>query len=189
MKIYLLCAAALACVPGVASAQDQVQDFAGPRAELRVGYETPTISDDGDVYKIDSAVSYGGEVGFDVQAGNKVVVGPYAVYEFSSVKLCDSGFCLKERGNLGAGGRIGFVATPTLLVYGKVGYTRITIRATDGFDSASESKGGVQGALGVDMNFGRNFYGLIEFNYGDYGKFEGVNLQRRHVAAGIGVRF
>ena len=47
----------------------------------------------------------------------------------------------------------------------------------------------MQGAIGVDYTFGKNVYGLLEFNYADYGKFFGVNLQRRHVAAGVGVRF
>jgi hypothetical protein len=28
-----------------------------------------------------------------------------------------------------------------------------------------------------------------EVNYADYGSFYGINLQRRHVAAGVGVRF
>jgi outer membrane immunogenic protein len=190
MKKYFALAATLACVPGVAAAQDQGGKFDGVRIEGRLGYETPTLTTDGTVYKIDSAVSYGGELGFDLKAGNKVVVGPYAVYEFSSVKLCDSTFCLSEQGNLGAGARVGFVVSPTVLVYGKLGYASIRFKASDGINSASESKGGVQGALGVNVNFGQNVYGLVEFNYGDYGKLvDDVGLQRRHVAAGVGVRF
>lgn len=190
MKIYLLGAAALASVPGIASAQDSAAaDFDGVRIEARLGYETPTVSEDGDVYKIGSAVSYGGEAGFDFKLGDKVVAGPYATYEFSSVKLCDGGDCLKEEGNLGVGARVGFVVSPQVLVYGKLGYASIKFKASDGFSSASDTKGGVQGALGVDVNFGKNFYGLVEFNYADYGKFYGINLQRRHVAAGVGVRF
>jgi outer membrane immunogenic protein len=186
MKLYLLCAAGLAaCLPGVAYAQD----FDGVRIEARLGYETPTVSGDGDVYKIGSAVSYGGELGYDLKAGNSVVVGPYATYEFSTVKLCDGGFCLKEKGNLGAGARVGFAVSPTVLVYGKIGYARITFKASSSFGSDTASKGGVQGAIGVDVNFGKNYYGFAEINYGDYGKFSGVNLQRRHVATGLGVRF
>lgn len=189
MKKYLASAIALACIPGVASAQDNVGKFDGVRVEGRLGYETPTVSGNGQIYKIGSAVSYGGELGFDIKAGSKVVVGPYAAYEFSSVKLCDGSDCLKEDGNLGVGGRIGVAVSPTILIYGKVGYANIRFTENTSFGSGSDSKGGVQGALGADFNFGKRFYGLLEFNYGDYGKFYGVNLQRRHVAAGVGVRF
>ena len=193
MKKYLAAVAAFVCVPGVAAAQDNAPaapaaQFDGVRLEARLGYETPTVSDDNDVYKIGSAVSYGGEAGFDVRVGNNVVVGPYATYELSSVDICDGADCLSEDGNFGAGLRLGVVAGRTL-IYGKLGYARIRFTATSGGVSASESDGGVQGAIGVNVNFGRNFYGLAEINYADYGRFEGINLQRRHVAAGLGVRF
>lgn len=192
MKSWYLLAAAAACVPGVAAAQDsdtRVGKFDGVRIEARIGYETPTISDSGNVYKIGSAVSGGGEIGFDLKAGKSVVVGPYAVYEFSSVKLCDGPDCLKENGNLGVGGRIGVAVSDKALIYAKAGYARIAFSANTAFGTGSTSKDGVQGAIGVDYTFGKNVYGLLEFNYADYGKFFGVNLQRRHVAAGVGVRF
>lgn len=191
MKHYLAAFAAIACVPGIAAAQDTDTSphFNGVRLEARLGWETPTISDAGNVYKIDSAVSYGGEVGFDARLGRKVVAGPYAVYEFSSVKLCNAGGCLSEDGNLGVGGRIGVAVSPTVLVYGKLGYARIRFTASSGGVTGSDSADGVQGAIGLNLNFGRHAYGMVEINYADYGKFAGVNLQRRHVAAGIGMRF
>ena len=193
MKKYLAAVAAFVCVPGVAAAQDAAPtapaaQFDGVRFEARLGYETPTVSEDGDVYKIGSAVSFGGEAGFDFRVGNSVVMGPYATYEFSSVELCDGGDCLSEDGNLGAGVRVGVVAGRTL-IYGKLGYARIRFTASSGTFTGSESQGGVQGAIGVNVNFGRNVYGLAEINYGDYGSFSGINLQRRHVAAGVGFRF
>ena len=193
MKKYLAAVAAFVCVPGVAAAQDAAPtapaaQFDGVRFEARLGYETPTVSEDGDVYKIGSAVSFGGEAGFDFRVGNSVVMGPYATYEFSSVELCDGGDCLSEDGNLGAGVRVGVVAGRTL-IYGKLGYARIRFTASSGTFTGSESQGGVQGAIGVNVNFGRNVYGLAEINYGDYGDIGGINLQRRHVAAGVGFRF
>lgn len=193
MKKHLAAVAALICVPGVAAAQNvapatPAAQFDGVRLEARLGYETPTVSDDNDVYKIGSAVSYGGEAGFDLRVGKNVVMGPYATYEFSSVDLCDGADCLSEDGNFGAGLRVGFVAGRTL-IYGKLGYARIRFTATSGGVTGSESDGGVQGAIGINVNLGRNLYGLAEINYADYGRFEGINLQRRHVAMGVGVRF
>jgi outer membrane immunogenic protein len=191
MKYYLAAFAAVICAPGIAAAQttDTISHFNGVRAEVRLGYETPTVSDDGDVFKIGSAVSYGGEAGFDIRLGHNVVAGPYATYEFSSVDLCDGADCISEDGNLGAGARVGFVVSPRVLVYGKIGYARIRFTASSGGLSGSESDEGVQGAIGLNVNFSRHFYGLAEINYADYGRFEGINLQRRHVAAGVGVRF
>ena len=183
MKKYLAVAAAIACLPGVASAQD----FDGPRVEARIGYETPTVSEDNDVYKIGSAVSYGGEIGFDVKA-KKVVIGPYANYEFSSVELCDGGDCLGEKGNLSVGGRVGLILGTKNLVYLKAGYASIEIEAKSGGFTGSESKGGVQGAVGFEFGL-KKLYGFVEAGYADYGKFYGINLQRRQVAGGIGVRF
>ena len=184
MKKYLVAAAAVLCVPGAAYAGD----FDGPRAEARIGWETPTVSEDGDVFKIESDVSYGGEVGFDLAVGKKVVVGPYATYEFSNVGICDGADCLNEDGNLGIGGRLGIAVGKSALIYGKLGYARIRFTATAGGVTDSASDSGVQGALGLNLNFGKNAYGMLEVNYGDYGKFEGINLQRRHVVAGIGLR-
>jgi outer membrane immunogenic protein len=191
MKYYLAAIAAIVCAPGIATAQatDATPHFNGVRAEARLGYETPTVSDSGNVFKIGSAVSYGAEAGFDLRLGHNVVAGPYAVYEFSSVDLCDGTDCLSEDGNLGVGARVGVVVSPRVLVYGKIGYARIRFTASSAGVSGSESDDGVQGAIGLNLNFSRHVYGMAEINYADYGQFNGINLQRRHVAAGIGVRF
>lgn len=196
MKAIII-VAALAAMPAVAHAQDSApaaettnaRAHDGVRIEARVGYETPTVSDSGNVYKIGSAVSYGGEVGFDVALGRSVVAGPYAVYEFSSVKLCDGPDCLSEKGNLGVGGRIGVAVSDRALIYAKAGYANIDFKANTAFGTGSTTKDGVQGAIGASYNFTKTVYGGIEINYADYGKFFGVNLQRRHVVAALGVRF
>jgi outer membrane immunogenic protein len=189
MKTFLTLAAVLACMPAAAMAQDS-KNFDGVRAEARIGYETPTVSTSGQVYKIGSAVSYGGEVGFDLAAGKSVVVGPYAVYEFSSVKLCDStNTCIKEQGNFAAGARLGVAVSSKALIYAKAGYAHISFDATSAFGSGTGGKSGVQGAIGADFNLSKHAYLMLEADYGDYGQFAGVNLQRRHVAAGVGFRF
>jgi outer membrane immunogenic protein len=188
MKKYVALAALMACVPGTAFAQDKPEPkLDGVRVEARVGYETPTVSGGGSIYKIGSAVSYGGELGFDLKAG-KVTVGPYAVYEFSSVSLCDSTGCIKEDGNLGAGGRLGFIAGDRTVIYAKAGYGRISFSGT-GAVTGNAHKDGIQGAIGVDFNVNKNLYLMIEGNYADYGKLFGTNLQRRQLAGGLGFRF
>jgi len=190
-KLFAASAATLLLAPISAFAQEApAHDFAGPRVEARIGYETPTVSDgSGDIWKIGSAVSYGGEIGFDIRAGKGVVVGPYANYEFSSVSLCDGTDCIEETGNLSVGGRLGFVVGSKSLVYVKAGYASITLKAKSGTLSESESKGGVQGSLGFEIGVGKKAYVFLDGSYADYGKFYGINLQRRQLAGGVGIRF
>ncbi|MCH7863404.1 outer membrane beta-barrel protein [Sphingomonas sp. NPDC092331] len=192
-KLFAAAAATLLLAPVSAFAQDRAEpahDFAGPRIEARLGYETPTISDgSGGVWKIGSAVSYGGEIGVDIRAGNKVVVGPYANYELSSVSLCGGGVCLEETGNLSVGGRLGFVVGTKSLLYVKAGYASITFKGKSGGISESESKSGIQGSVGVEVGLGKKTYAFLDASYADYGRFYSVNLQRRQVAGGVGIRF
>jgi outer membrane immunogenic protein len=185
MKKYVCAAVAAALIPAAANAQD-----IGGRVGLRLGYETPTVSGDGDVFKIGSAVSYGGEVGLDFHAGH-IVVGPFAEYDVSTVKNCDDGYCLKVRGTANLGGRVGFLVGRNGQIYGKVNYSRMKASATTPVDSESDSEAGIGGAIGYEMGFGKMAYGSIEANYADYGEFAGtgINLQRRQVALGLGFRF
>jgi outer membrane immunogenic protein len=185
MKKYVLLAAAAALIPAAASAKDNV----GGRVGLRLGYETPTVSGDGDVYKIGSAVSFGGEAGVDFKAGTKIVIGPFAEYDVSTVKNCEDGYCLKVKGTWNAGARIGFLVGAAGQVYAKLNYSRMSLKVSSPVDSASDSKGGIGGAIGYEHGIGKNAYVSIEGNYADYGKWEGINFQRRHVAAGVGFRF
>jgi outer membrane immunogenic protein len=185
MRKYVLLAAAAALIPAAASAQGNV----GGRVGLRLGYETPTVSGDGDVYKIGSAVSFGGEGGVDFHAGKKIVIGPFVEYDVSTVKNCEDGYCLKVKGTWNAGGRIGFLVGGAGQIYGKLNYSRITLKATSPTDSASDSKGGVGGAIGYEHGIGKSAYVSIEGNYADYGSWAGINLQRRQVVAGLGFRF
>jgi outer membrane immunogenic protein len=185
MKKFIVFAALIA-VPGVAAAED----MSGARVEARLGYETPTISGDGDVYKIGSAVSFGAELGYDLKLGENTTFGPYAIYELSSVKACAGADCLEEKGNLGIGGRVGFAVSDAGQIYGKLGYASIKFKATTATGATgTDTQNGVQGAVGYRHNFGKSLHGLIELNYADYGKFVGVNLQRRHVAIGLGANF
>lgn len=191
MKKLIVAAAAFICVPGIACAQESDSaNVSGPRVELRLGWETPTVSDgSGTVYKVGQAVSYGGEVGFDVKAGNKFTIGGYANYDKSNVEVCDGTDCLGVEGNLSAGGRIGLVAGTRTVIYVKAGYNSISVKAKSGGFTGTESKGGIGGALGVEFGIGKNAYAFVEGNYADYGDFYGINLQRRHVAGGVGIRF
>lgn len=183
---YLAVLAAFVATPALAQgAQDAKQS--GLRLELRVGYETPTVSD-GAVAKLGNTATIGGEAGFDVPLG-KVTVGPFVNYDYGSAKTCELGVCLGSDGNIAAGGRLGYNVSPKGQVYAKLGYDSFRLKASIGGFSGVEKLTGVMGALGYDHTVGKNIYVGVELDYADLGRFEGINFQRRHVAVTGGLRF
>jgi outer membrane immunogenic protein len=190
MRIMIASAIALAAAtPAAAQTTDSNNSYDGFRAEARLGWETPTVSGDGDIYKLGSAVSYGAEAGFDIAAGPSVTVGPFVSFEQSSVELEEDGSTasIKVGRNYQVGGRVGF-GLGGVLGYAKLGYSNIKLSLDGTLADYSDTKGGIGGGLGVEGNFGKSTYWGIEGNYSDFGKFEGVNLQRRQVAVKFGVR-
>lgn len=184
----ILIVSALALVAAAPAAAQTNNSYDGFRAEARLGWETPTVSGDGDIYKLGSAVSYGAETGFDIAAGPTVTVGPYVSYERSSVELDTEGTSsIKVGRNYQVGGRVGF-ALGGLNGYAKLGYSNIKLGLEGTAADYSDTKGGVGGGLGIEGNLGTSTYWGVEGNYSDFGKFEGVNLQRRQVALKVGFR-
>jgi outer membrane immunogenic protein len=187
MKKFIL--AALACAATITPAHAEGID--GARVVARLGWETPTVSGNalGGVYKVGQAVSFGGEAGYDFKVSDKVTFGPYGVIDFSGVKACDVGDCLKVKHTYGVGGRVGYGVGDAGVIYAKVGYANIKLKANVGPVVDSTSKGGVQGALGYEGGLGKSAFWMLEANYADFGSIGGINFQRRHVAAGVGFRF
>ena len=189
MRIMLVSAIALAAAATPAAAQNNYDGF---RAEARIGYETPTISLEGDDdrYELGNAVSYGGEIGLDIAVSPSVTVGPYASLEESNVELEDDaeGVTLDVGSNRQLGGRVGF-GLGGLLGYVKLGYSdlKLSIEDGEGF-RLSDRASGIGGGFGLEGNFGRSTYYGVEVNYSDFGETEGVGLQRGQVAGKIGIR-
>lgn len=194
MKRLILAAACAVgfAVPALAQ-EGESNAKAGLRVEARAVYETPTVSDiddeDDDVYKLGSAVAFGGEVGFDVAVSSSVVVGPHLTFEKSSVKTSDGTDYLKVKDNLAAGLHIGYAVGSKGQIYSKLGYAKLRLEAQVGAFRETASGSGVQGAIGYEHGFGDKFYVRAEAGYGDNGRIGGIKFQRRHVGVGMGVRF
>jgi outer membrane immunogenic protein len=195
MKKFVF-AALVACTVSAPAFAAEARD--GARVEGRLMYETPTVSsiiDNNDVFKIGSAVAYGGEVGYDFKVSNSVAVGPYVNFEKSSVESSDGFDSLKVRDNFAAGLHAGIALSESGQVYVKAGYAKIRLLGQFGPigdpDSISirDSGEGVQGAIGYEQGFGKNLYGRLEFGYADNGKIAGINVQRRHAGISLGARF
>jgi outer membrane immunogenic protein len=182
--------------------------FSGPRVEARLAYDSVKATvETGDPFDTDdseSAISYGGEAGYDLQLG-PVVVGAYAGLEGSNLRTCDEVFggdegCIGQGRNLYVGGRVGFPVASRFLVYGKAGYSNGSIDFTyegdlvgEGFE-LNEDFGGYHLGIGGEFAITDNFYGRLEYVHTDYGEldFEGEtagDFTRGQVMVGAGLRF
>ena len=201
MKKYAFAAAcAVAVVAAPAAAQSG--PMTGPRVEATVGWDDVVLSIDGD-HGSKSGVTYGGEIGYDVQLGTGGVIGAYAGVDDSSVRDCISDgterLCIGAGRNFTVGARVGGRVGTRSLVYIKGGYSngRIDGRYTDSafpadnFRDKADLDGFHLGA-GAEVGFARGFYGKAEYNYTNYktGDDEfNTDLKRHRVVGGIGYRF
>ena len=206
----LLASATLFAAPAVAA------DFAGPRAEIRLGFDKTTIDlgyDDGfDTASgsgHDSGFGLGAELGFDAALGSRVRGGVYAGVEGSTTKECSELFgedeaCLRLGRNFTAGARLGVVASPRIMVYAKGGYSNGQLRATyeDFLDSSYNfdehaNRGGFHVGGGVEVAVNASSYVRAEYvrtNYNDYRYDDGfealtIDSHRDQLFVGFGLRF
>lgn len=203
MKSIYLAGAALAVLAQPASAQDAYgadaeNDKAGFRVEARAMYEQPTVDgedlfDDDETYELGSAFAFGGEAGLDFAVSDRVILGPYGTYEVSTVESCVDGDCLSVANSWSVGGHVGLMTGTRGMVYGKLGYTTLTIDVDlliDGIRvQESESSGGFAAAVGFEQGFSDTLYGRLEAGYASIGEIYGLDWERGHVGVALGARF
>lgn len=199
MKLAYLGLAALAVLAQPAWAQESGNDKSGARFEARASYETPTVEgeeifeDDDELYKLGSAFAFGAEAGFDFALSERLVFGPYANYEKSTVESCEGSDCVRAERSWSAGGQIGYLVGSSGMIYGKLGYTELTLEADLDINgvqvSESDGGGGIGGAIGYEQGFGTNLYGRVEGGYADVGDIFGIAWPRRYAGVAVGVRF
>lgn len=191
-------------------------DFAGPRAEVRLGWDRTTLAveyDDGDTVvdgkDHDDGLGVGAEIGYDVAVGSSAVVGAYAGAEWATTKQCSEVYgedeaCLKLGRNLTLGVRAGAMVTPQALIYIKGGYSNGQLKVTyedfndSDFDTSDKAnRGGFHLGLGGEFNVGQTGYvkaEIVHTNYKDYDysdDFVDAKLEasRTQILAGFGLRF
>jgi outer membrane immunogenic protein len=174
------------------------QDATGPsgfRAGVVGGLDIvrPGSTEDSDVDGDDQSMEgalYGVEVGYDLPLGG-VVLGLEAELNDTTGKTRTNsndpnffGYGQVSTGrDIYAGVRLGFMASPTTMIYGKAGYTnaRLNVLVDNG---ATETENNFQldgwrlGA-GVEKSIGRNTYAKVEYRYSNY----------TAAVAGVGFRF
>lgn len=195
MKTFLAIAAiAAAGLATPAFAQDSAP-FSGPRVSAEAGWGRVAgngTAGDGFVY--------GATLGYDVASGN-VRIGPEIGIADSTQDTCKpyaaAGTNARECGradrDLYAGVRVGYTVTPSVLVYGKVGYanTRFTDHYKDVSAAAAptprfdDDHSGYRLGAGAEFALTRQFYLSGEYRYSQYQD----HLHQNQILGGVGFRF
>ncbi len=216
MRNLILATLAATTVLAVPAAAQDAGPFTGPRAGVILGYDALRPGDTQDsLIRGDQGSDgflYGGDLGYDV-AFNGLVVGVEGEITGSTGRVTndprdpnDFGFGRVKAGrDLYIGGRIGVLAAPTTLIYGKVGYTNARLDLTRD-DTRTETGrnfnlDGFRLGAGVEQSLTPRTYAKLEYRYSNYsdarlnypngastGTF-GVDTDRHQVAAGVGFRF
>jgi outer membrane immunogenic protein len=168
MKTVIFAAIAAAVVATPAVAQDAAP-FTGPRAGVTMGYD-----------KIggEEGFAYGVTAGYDLALAPRVTGG----IEVSLGDTTVDDFGLDVSRDLAASLRLGFVATPRVLAFGKVGY------ATTRFEVAGDGAGleGVRFGGGLEFAATPSTYISAEYQRTEYEQ----NIGGRDAAmVGVGFRF
>jgi outer membrane immunogenic protein len=218
MRKYILAALLAGTVAAPAMAQES-SPFSGFRVEGLAGYDilksgnrdddgTDTSEDEGD--ESIEGLLYGVGAGLDFDLGG-LVAGVEAEFSESSGKQeidesvdAPFGGRIKTGRDIYIGGRIGFTAAPSTLIYAKGGYTntKIDARFEDAGTPANivdfdDKVDGWRLGAGVEQLFGPNAYGKLEYRYSKYGDLEfnnsdleaDIDLDRHQIVAGFGFRF
>lgn len=167
---YLLVAAAAMAVAAPAFAQDAAP-FTGARIGATLGYDK-THGQDG--------FTYGGSFGYDYAIAPKITIGAEATLEDSTTKFGG----LHASRDVAISGRIGYVLTPQILGFAKVGYdtTRFELNGTSGNTNLE----GVRFGGGLEYAITPRYYMSAEYRRTEYGgNFGG----RDAGIVGVGVRF
>ena len=209
-SFFLATAALVAATPAIAA------DFAGPRAEVRFGWDRTAIDlsfDDGttsfDGKGHDDGFGLGAEIGYDAALGDKAIIGAYAGAEWATTKECSEVFgddeaCLKLGRNFTLGARIGAAVTPQALIYVKGGYSNGQLKATyedfedsDFNTSEKADRDGFHLGLGGEFNVSKTGFvkaEVVRTNYNDVDGSDGLvearlDARRTQALVGFGLRF
>ncbi len=215
-KLILATLAATTAAVAIPAAAQDAGPFTCPRAGAILGYDALRPGDTQDsMIRGDQGSDgflYGGDIGYDV-AFNNMVIGAEAEITGSTGRVTndprdpnDFGYGRVKAGrDLYVGARIGFIAAPTTLIYGKVGYTNARLDLTRN-DTVTETGrnynlDGFRVGAGVEQSLTPRTYAKLEYRYSYYGDARlnypdgsstgtfGVNTDRHQVAAGVGFRF
>jgi outer membrane immunogenic protein len=216
--LAILIAVAGTAVSIPALAQDDT-GFGGPWVAGVAGYDinkAGSSQDDGVNAPRDAnaeGIVYGAAAGYDVDFGSAVVGVEAELTDSKADSTYGDPFTTFGLGTVDAGrdiyvgGRAGFKATPSTLIYGKAGYSnaRFNYVGSDGTTNYRRNldTDGLRVGAGVEQKFGDMTFGKIEYRYSNYKKGEidfeatgvadsdrfDIDTDRHQVVASVGIRF
>jgi outer membrane immunogenic protein len=215
-KLILATLAATTAAAAIPAAAQDAGPFTGPRGGVILGYDAmrPGETEDSMIRgdQGSDGFLYGGDIGYDV-AFNSLVVGVEGEITGSTGRVdndprdpSDFGYGRVKAGrDLYIGGRIGVLAAPRTLVYGKVGYTNARLDLTRSDTTTNTGRNfnldGYRLGAGIEQSLTPNTYAKLEYRYSNYGDARlnypdgsstgtfGVDTDRHQVAVGAGFRF
>lgn len=221
MRSFVLAAASLVALtasPALAQSapSDSDTEFSGPRAGVLLGYDRvqPGQIANSNIDDSNSAdgLTYGGDVGYDIQSG-RWVFGAEGAVMGSTAKVTNNPSAagalgygrIKAGRDLYAGVRVGYAVAPRTLIYAKGGYTnqRLDLVASNGTTETGQhyNLDGWRAGAGLEQKLGRNTYAKVEYRYSNYGNARleypsggntnnfSVDTDRHQAVVGLGFRF
>ena len=118
--------------------------------------------------------------GFDRIIGDRIVVGAFVDVDWSDIERGDAGNGMTIDRSFAVGGRLGYLVTPSTMLFATAGYTRAHFDSDGWWDISangggpilpgkdSENFGGYFVGGGVETRLTQNFYLRGEVRYADY---------------------
>lgn len=179
-RCIIVSALALATAATPALAQDDV--FSGPRIAVTGGWDN--VQHGG---KNASGFNYGTTAGYDAAIG-PVRIGPEVeISDSTQKKSFGTGtdrYVQRADRDLYAGARLGYVVSPSFLLYGKVGYTNAQFTIRDNGDHRDD-RSGVRAGVGGEYAVSPSIFLTGEYRYSHYSG----SYSRNQILGGVGVRF
>lgn len=180
--------------------------FVGPYVGAQIGYSVYDIEEtisNGGVASIDGISASGGEGGLFVGFGMKptpiTYAGIEAEYNWSGAEHTDNlfGFKIQDNDNYGISGRVGWLPSSNVMLYGRLGWQRAALEYDyGGVFTSEQDHDGVRVGLGAEValtsnvlmraDYAHTFYDDVTNNVGFSDKFEPDNDVFR---VGIGFQF
>lgn len=193
-RLSLVLAAAAACFPAAAFAQDDASEtyFSGPFIGVQAGWGQRQVKGIG-IDKQRSGVDYGAFAGYDLRLGQSIVAGAQAAIGDGGKTLSQTipgvGANGVEPGwNWTVTGRAGVLVTRTILAYGRVGYGRERVRSFFPSAAGISDNEWLDGAVfggGVEYALNRSLSVRAEYRYSDFDR----DYNTQQLLAGVSFRF
>jgi len=204
MKLFSLVAGLLVLAPAIACAQARDVHDAPTFGGIKVGadidyrwmeaeYSLPRIASDIDRKK--GGIGYRAHVGYDAQIGNMMVIGAEGGISRGgktlSVASVTGDYSIKPSWSWDISGRVGVLAAPTVLLYGRVGYSWLRVREKTDFraitskdlDTSATEKGFLYGG-GIETAVSPGLFVRAEYNRINY--HDGLKTSRASLGVSAG---